>query len=117
QPGAHVWETAFSVEAFPYLADHRLGTLVVLPAAAYAELALAAGTQAFGHQPFRLDDLTFQKMLIIDESSESSPTTIQVSLSQDNAGAAHVQVASRRDSEDTWTMNAAGIIRLLESSE
>jgi NADPH:quinone reductase-like Zn-dependent oxidoreductase/acyl carrier protein len=68
----------------------------------------------FGDKAFRLEDLTFKKLLIIDESA---PCTIQICLSQETPGIADVQVASRSASGDRWTTNATGTIRLLEAGQ
>ncbi|HET7153785.1 MAG TPA: type I polyketide synthase, partial [Hyphomicrobiaceae bacterium] len=114
QPGTHLWETALDLDAFPYLADHRLGTLAVFPAAAYAETALAAAKQVFGAKAFCLENLTFKKLLIVDEAASS---TIQISFSENTRGVADMQVASRPASADAWTLNATGTIRVEEAGE
>ncbi|GGM45994.1 phthiocerol/phenolphthiocerol synthesis polyketide synthase type I PpsC [Longimycelium tulufanense] len=44
---AHVWRADVGTELLPWLADHRVDEMVVLPAAAYVEIALAAATQAY----------------------------------------------------------------------
>ena len=45
--GTRVWERTLSPD-FLWLGDHCIDEACVLPAAAYAELALAAVTEAFG---------------------------------------------------------------------
>src|SRR5262249_10091537 len=42
QPATYAWENSLSIEALPYLSDHRVRGDAVLPGAAYVEMALAA---------------------------------------------------------------------------
>jgi phthiocerol/phenolphthiocerol synthesis type-I polyketide synthase C len=112
--GAHIWETPMGVDVFPYLTDHRLGQLPVFPAAAYGELALAAGAAVLGDSPFALEELTFHKLLILDEAT---PCTVQIGLSDASSGSARVRIASRRSSHDQWTIHATAIVRLLERDD
>ncbi|MDW8319635.1 MAG: beta-ketoacyl synthase N-terminal-like domain-containing protein, partial [Anaerolineae bacterium] len=64
--GLHVWETALdlSTPRHRYLADHRVQDAVMLPAAAYLELAQAAARQAFGDETATVADVTFGQALI-----------------------------------------------------
>jgi len=45
---AAAWENSLDPESFPWLADHKVGDAIVLPGAAFAELALAASRAHFG---------------------------------------------------------------------
>ncbi len=42
------WEARLDLRLAPYLADHRVQHAAIMPAAAYLELAFAAGREAFG---------------------------------------------------------------------
>ena len=44
----HVWQADVGTDVCPWLADHMVGGQPILPAAAFAEIALAAGSEAFG---------------------------------------------------------------------
>ncbi len=46
--GSFEWETTLDTKRLPYLADHRVGDAVIVPAAAYVELVLQAASQVFG---------------------------------------------------------------------
>ena len=48
----HFWEVTLDKRALPYLDDHRIEGVAVLPASAYVEMALAAAVEAFGAQSF-----------------------------------------------------------------
>ena len=51
--GTHFWETTLDKNSLPYLDDHRIQGVAVLPASAYVEMALAAAVEVFGAQPLR----------------------------------------------------------------
>lgn len=47
EDGRHLWRAEVGLEALPWLADHRVRDVPVLPGVAYAEIALAAASTAF----------------------------------------------------------------------
>ena len=47
------WEARLDLRLTPYLADHRVQHAAIMPAAAYLELAFAAGREAFGARRLR----------------------------------------------------------------
>ena len=59
------WELDVDRRAFPFLADHRLQDTVVMPGTAYVELALAAAAQVWGAGRHELEDLRFEKALVL----------------------------------------------------
>lgn len=60
----------------PYLEDHRIGEVAVLPAAAYLELALAVGASVTRGQPCVLEDVEFHELLLLG----SKLVTVNISL-------------------------------------
>jgi FkbH-like protein/FkbM family methyltransferase len=64
---ARIWSSRLDLDALPYLADHRLREMLVLPGAVFVELALAAATAAHGAPPRRLTRISFQRMLVLPE--------------------------------------------------
>ncbi len=40
----HVWQADVGTEPIPWLADHKVNGQAIMPAAAFAEIALAAGS-------------------------------------------------------------------------
>jgi acyl transferase domain-containing protein/aryl carrier-like protein len=53
------WEARLDLRLASYLADHRVQHAVIMPAAAYLEIALAAGREAFGAIGCELREVTF----------------------------------------------------------
>ncbi len=106
--GAHIWETTLTTEAYPYLRDHRVRGEMVLPAAAYVEMALAAASEAAGGAAYALENVVFKEALFLDDDR---PVTLQLLLAPDAPGTLSFQVFSRADTLD-WTLHATGLIRL-----
>ena len=126
QSGVHYWETVVSTATLPYLNDHRVQGQVVVPAAAYLEMALTAAKETFGAGLHLLEEVTFTRMLVL---TEEATQTVQVVLSDTMPGIVTFQISSclspspsnKEESEDrankikskkTWTLHASGTIQL-----
>jgi acyl transferase domain-containing protein len=107
--GTHFWETTLDKNSLPYLDDHRIQGVAVLPASAYVEMVLAAAVEAFGAQSVALKDIELRKGLFLPESGTH---TIQVILSQGVDGAASFHIYSRVGdvvhSGYSWMLHATG---------
>ena len=95
-----------------YLADHVVQGSVVVPAAAFVELGLAAAKQLFGEGSHAVEDLSIQHAMFVPEGMSR---TVQVSLSPELGGTSTFHVHSMLAGEDTaaqeWTMHATGVVR------
>lgn len=69
-PAFPTWELEVSPRLLPYLQDHRIQGNVLLPGAAYAEMALAAAHEVFSEGEYTLEDLAFKKALFLPETSD-----------------------------------------------
>jgi acyl transferase domain-containing protein/acyl carrier protein len=105
--GSHFWEVTLDKRALPYLDDHRIQGVAMLPASAYLEMALAAAVEVFGEQSFALKDFEFDRALFLPESGTH---TIQVILSPGADGAASFHIYSRpvKQASKSWTLHATG---------
>lgn len=110
--GAHYWDFELSTQLFRYLSDHRVQGAVVLPAAAYVEIALAANTEAFGPSSYLLENMEFQKALFLPERGQER---VQVMVAPQLTGGSAFELYSRQaeadDGPGTWTLHAKGTIR------
>ncbi|WP_446678278.1 type I polyketide synthase [Streptomyces scopuliridis] len=105
--GETVLTGRLSAQSHPWLADHRISGRIVLPGAAFAELAIRAGDQA-GHD--RVAELTLDAPLVLDGRDA---VTVQVRVSApDESGNRAVTVHSRPSDRDTdgWTPHARGVL-------
>ena len=109
--GTRFWETTLDRTSVPYLDDHCIQGVAVLPASAYVEMALAVAAEVFTAQPVTLKDIEFRKALFLPEGGTR---TIQVIVSQDTEEAASFHIYSRvggvAHSGDSWTLHATGKI-------
>lgn len=69
-PGAHCFEAAVNLNSMPWLQDHAVDGVPLLPLAAYVEMALAASVELYGPGPRTLRNVQLDKPLFL--SSERS---------------------------------------------
>ncbi len=95
-----------SVRTHPWLADHAVQGVILLPGTAFVELALRAGDQAGCP---RIEELTLETPLVLPEQGG---VAVQVGVgAPDEAGRRPVTVHSRpENTEDPWTRHAAGTL-------
>ena len=108
-------EIAFDTEVFPsdpeWLEDHRVFGRLVAPGALYGAMAVAASS-AEGTGREALEDVQLHNPLIFaeEEAGEGSGETgrkMQILL-EGSGEARRIQVLSRGDSGDEWTLHAEG---------
>ncbi|MHC9294297.1 sulfolipid-1 biosynthesis phthioceranic/hydroxyphthioceranic acid synthase [Mycobacterium sp. LTG2003] len=93
EPEHHVWQADVGTSAQPWLADHRIRGVAVLPGAAYCEMALTAARTVFG-EASEVRDIRFDEALLLDEQ-----TTVGISASVSSPGIAGFTVETNRDGE------------------
>jgi phthiocerol/phenolphthiocerol synthesis type-I polyketide synthase C len=111
----HVWTASLDTKRFAYLADHAIQGSVLLPGAAYVEVALAAGRELLGDALDGVTDINLLQPLVLTEQ-KSNTIQVQVSPSGDQGGTLWtLQIASRGASPDdaasAWVIHATGTIR------
>ncbi|WP_435126787.1 SDR family NAD(P)-dependent oxidoreductase [Actinacidiphila sp. bgisy144] len=104
-----------SVRTHPWLADHAVGGVVLLPGTGFVELAVRAGDQVGCGV---LEELTLQTPLVLP--ADGSGVRLQVVLAEaDTEGRRTVEVFSRPDNADPaatadsaqgWTQHASGLL-------
>ena len=97
-----------SLASHPWLADHKVHGVVLVPGAAMVELALHAGDRAGCP---RVDQLVLQAPLIV---GEHGGVAVQVVVgAQDESGERPVRIYSRIDGDGAdraWTRHAEGVL-------
>ena len=101
--GQHVWQGDVGTEAVPWLTDHDVHGLHVLPAAAIVEMVLAAACEALevAAESLRISRLELPQLLA--RAGHSAVTTRLVHGADD---AVSVQIFSRADRQGAWTRHA-----------
>jgi polyketide synthase 5 len=68
EPERHAWEAEVGTTALPWLGDHKIHDIAVLPGAAYLEMALAAARAIHGETAL-IRDVRFEQMLLLEETT------------------------------------------------
>ncbi|CQD20060.1 acyl transferase domain-containing protein [Mycobacterium europaeum] len=114
EPGRRqLWHVDVGTGAHPWLADHQVEGVTVLPGAAYCETALAAGIEFFGCETehLRLSEMRFVRLLPLEEH-----TTLFTSLDPRGNDTAIVEMLSKGDGDDEWITHATAELRYLPGS-
>lgn len=92
--GRHLWRADVGVERLPWMADHAVHGVPVLPGAAYAEMALSAAAEVLGGDPadLVLRGLELHQVLPLGEQAD-----VTTSITVTAAGDARVEVHARHE--------------------
>jgi acyl transferase domain-containing protein/acyl carrier protein len=106
QSETHYWEGTLD-SMLPYLHDHRIEGVAVLPAALYLEMAFAAAAEAFPSHSFTLQDVDLLKALFVGEG-ETRATQLVLSPSADATSSIHIY--SRANENESWTLHTSATL-------
>ncbi|MFF7730861.1 SDR family NAD(P)-dependent oxidoreductase [Streptomyces sp. NPDC008001] len=106
---AAAWQQELDPGVVPWLEDHRVGDAVVLPFAAYTDMALGAGRQVFGEGPVEIIGLSVVKALTVPVDDPTMNPRLHTTLAGDGA----FTVAGRTADHGDWTEHARGRVRRL----
>ncbi|MFF7250228.1 SDR family NAD(P)-dependent oxidoreductase [Embleya sp. NPDC008237] len=106
-PARHLWQTPLGPRLLPWLADHAVADVPVLPGTGMVEMMLAAGARTFGTDRIAASDVRMLSPLVLD--SEPQVTT-RLIHDADN-GTAFVEILTTGD--DGVTVHAGGTVRPL----
>ena len=98
----HVWQADVGTEVCPWLADHKVFGQAVMPAAGFAEIALAAASEAFGMpvEALSINQLEVEQMLTLNDHTQ---LTTQLTRGADDK--TRIEIYSRSSSRD-WSRHA-----------
>ncbi|NJK63164.1 MAG: SDR family NAD(P)-dependent oxidoreductase [Synechococcaceae cyanobacterium SM2_3_1] len=109
-PAGLQFETLLSQDQPAYLKDHQIFSTVILPATAYVEMALAAGSLLFKSEAVCLRDVLIQQPLQLTPT----PIPLQILLNPQPDQGYRFQILSRNPTQEdpvapvTWTLHASG---------
>lgn len=101
------WYSTIDPALYPWIADHKVGDVAVLPATAYVEIMLATGRETHPEGALELRDLDIVRPLVFEGKVSFE---IRVRLAHETG---IVELLSRQRGGGTgadWTFNARGII-------
>ena len=106
--GAGLFESALSQDSPEFLRDHRVHKAVVAPAAGFIEMALAAASNASGHDAWNVTNMSFPKALVLG----GDEVTVQCWLANEGDGRLSFEISSARTDADqqepTWVRHVTG---------
>lgn len=108
-PGEHIWQQSLSVDAFAYLADHRVQGEVVFPGTGYVEMAIAATAAVYSAGTVIVDEMSLHQILALAPDTERQ---VQIVLQKDGNGSAGIAISSRGENEESWTRHATIRVRM-----
>jgi acyl transferase domain-containing protein/NADPH:quinone reductase-like Zn-dependent oxidoreductase/NADP-dependent 3-hydroxy acid dehydrogenase YdfG len=98
------WQTELSVARLPWLRDHVVDGLVLLPGAAYLDAALSAAAERTGRERLALESVRFIAPLVIEEHDVPVLRLDVDEASNRFTLRSHISTAAE------WTINATGRI-------
>lgn len=100
-----IWQADLADARLRFLAHHRVHGAAVFPAAAYIEMALAAGARLWPDTAVSIERISFERMLILSPEREQQ---IQLCCAPD--GAFDI-LGAPAEGEPAWTAHARGTLR------
>ena len=96
------WEVEVSTATHPFLADHRVQGSVIVPAAVYVEMAVAAGRETYGSD-HSVENLVLHRAVILDDRCDP---IIRTTLNQDDGTIEFAGFTAAGDGELKWVITA-----------
>jgi acyl transferase domain-containing protein/acyl carrier protein len=112
------FESEISAARCGFLRDHSVYGAMVLPAAAYLEMALSAAVEALGAERVTLTDIAFHQALDLGETegrTGKQHEKVQLSLLPAADGQYAWKIYGAED-ENSWALLASGFVRAAETS-
>jgi hybrid polyketide synthase/nonribosomal peptide synthetase FtdB len=104
--GMHVWETTLDPAEQPWLTEHAVGGVPILPASAYLEAVVAAVEQVLGWNRCRLVDVELVRALVL-----RGPVQLQVAIAPEGDAAVSFTIHARGGDGATageWMRHVSG---------
>jgi acyl transferase domain-containing protein/NAD(P)-dependent dehydrogenase (short-subunit alcohol dehydrogenase family) len=96
------WETELSVARLPWLPDHVVAGVTVLPGTAYLDAALSAAAMRTGRSDLALESVRFRSPLVF---TDHAVPVLQLTVEPTTR---RFTIRSRNLDSDVWTVNATG---------
>ncbi len=105
-PGGHEWRQIISIETHPFLAGHKVGDDVIVPATAYIEMIFAVGRDVHKTSRLQILDLDITRAMALEPQQGREVAIVWSALDRT------VEVRSRQrfDADDTFTIHAKAVV-------
>ncbi|NEQ40110.1 MAG: SDR family NAD(P)-dependent oxidoreductase [Okeania sp. SIO3I5] len=101
------FESEFSTNALPFLADHQIYEKVVVPGASHLSLLLASASLTFSATGCELEDILFPQALAIPEQGMRN---VQVALTPQDSSYSFQVISFDSSDNNSWAVHATGKI-------
>ncbi|MDA3659744.1 sulfolipid-1 biosynthesis phthioceranic/hydroxyphthioceranic acid synthase [Mycobacterium xenopi] len=109
EPERHAWQAEVGTDAQPWLGDHRIRDVAVMPGAGYCEMALAAARTVLG-EASEVRDIRFERALRLD-----AQTTVGATASLTSPGVAEFSVETNQGGEQA--RHAAAVLQAADDEQ
>ncbi|MFJ5120214.1 type I polyketide synthase [Kitasatospora sp. NPDC088548] len=109
-PERFLWQTPLGPARLPWLDDHKVADVPVLPGTGMVEMMLAAAARVFATDRVSVHDVTIKSPLILD------PEPLVTTRLVHDGDSAHVEILSRTEDGAT-VVHAHGTVRPLDGAE
>ncbi len=106
------WKSTLNENFLPYIVDHRIEGLVVLPGAAYVEVGLAIHKKLYEKKACVLEKIALHRALVIDANDEPV-----LHLSYNEKTREYAVHSINRDDKSNWTLHATGSLSIVRLSD
>jgi acyl transferase domain-containing protein/acyl carrier protein len=103
-PSVFIWQIEIDENVLFYLRDHRIDDEILLPAAAYIEMALQSAKETGMHHSHVVSDFVFHERMILQNGKQQ---LVQTLLSPGKDGGFLFNVYSKTDPEENWILHAS----------
>lgn len=104
------WEAELSTTAAPFLIDHQVQGSVLLPGAAFIEIALAAANEAYGRTDYSVDNLVLRRAVILDPTCDP---ILRTTLNPDTGTLEFAAFTATANGDLKWTIVATAELNTL----
>ncbi|NET12288.1 MAG: SDR family NAD(P)-dependent oxidoreductase, partial [Okeania sp. SIO1H6] len=101
------FESEFSTDALPFLADHQIYEKVVVPGASHISLLLASASLTYSATGCQLEDILFPQALAIPEQGMRN---VQVALTPQDSLYSFQVISFDSSDSNSWAVHATGKI-------
>ncbi|MGD1700256.1 SDR family NAD(P)-dependent oxidoreductase [Dapis sp. BLCC M229] len=108
------FESEFSTNALPFLADHRIYEKLVVPGASHISLLLGSASLTFSATGCQLEDILFPQALAIPEEGMRN---VQVALTPQDSSYSFQVISFDNSEPNSWAVHATGKISPINNVE
>ena len=108
------FETSYGLERIPYLTDHRIYGMPVLPTTVGLTALQEAARRQFGSETIEVANLQYREAMVLPEDGARTVQTILVPVNETTAEFRFVSAAP--DADEPWRTHMVGLVRTADEN-